>query len=95
MTTVALDGVDPFSSAFQQDPFPYYAAMREASPAWHLPGLGPPLHHTLRRGDEDPPRYGDVLVGVRRDRQPAIEAAPGRAARGDSLAGLEFGRRPC
>ena len=46
MTTVTLDRVDPFSYEFQQDPFPYYAAMREASPAWHLPGSD--LHFITR-----------------------------------------------
>jgi cytochrome P450 len=33
-----LDHVDPYGSEFQQNPFPFYTAMREASPAWHLPG---------------------------------------------------------
>ena len=33
-----LDRIDPFSPRFQQDPHPYYAAMRGASPAWPLPG---------------------------------------------------------
>ena len=46
MSTVTLDGIDPFSPEFQQDPFPYYAAMREASPAWHLPGTD--LHFITR-----------------------------------------------
>ncbi len=31
-----LDDVDPFSPAFQQNPFPYYEAMREASPAFRF-----------------------------------------------------------
>jgi cytochrome P450 len=33
-----LDGLDPYGPAFQQNPFPYFNLMREASPAWHLPG---------------------------------------------------------
>jgi cytochrome P450 len=46
MATVSLEGLDPFSHEFQQDPFPYFAAMREASPAWHLPGTD--LHFITR-----------------------------------------------
>lgn len=33
-----LDGFDPYDPAFQQDPFPFLAAMRETSPAWQRPG---------------------------------------------------------
>jgi cytochrome P450 len=32
-----LEDVDPFSAAFQQDPFPFYDAMRDASPAYRFP----------------------------------------------------------
>jgi cytochrome P450 len=46
MATVTLEGLDPFSREFQQDPFPYYALMRETSPAWHLPGTD--LHFITR-----------------------------------------------
>jgi cytochrome P450 len=35
---VILDDIDPFSPAFQQDPFPYYDQMRQASPAFRFPG---------------------------------------------------------
>lgn len=35
---VSLEDFDPFGRAFQQDPFPYYRAMRESSAAWHHPG---------------------------------------------------------
>ena len=38
MTASLLDGFDPYDPAFQQDPFPYLAAIRAASPAWHRPG---------------------------------------------------------
>lgn len=31
-----LDGFDPYESAFQQDPHPFYDAMRAESPAWHV-----------------------------------------------------------
>ena len=31
-----LDGFDPYGTAFQQDPHPFYDAMRAASPAWHV-----------------------------------------------------------
>ena len=34
--TSLLDGFDPFGSAFQQDPHPYYDAMRKASPAFRV-----------------------------------------------------------
>jgi len=34
-----LEQVDPFSPSFQQNPYPYYDAMRQASPAWHHPVL--------------------------------------------------------
>ena len=37
-SVVSLDGVDPFSAAFQQNPFPYYSAMRESSPAFRFSG---------------------------------------------------------
>ena len=53
MTTVTLDGVDPFSYEFEQDPLPYYEAMRESggmAPA----GLGPRLRHALRPRHDDP-----------------------------------------
>ena len=33
-----LDDVDPFAPAFQQDPFPYYAAMRDTSAAFQFAG---------------------------------------------------------
>ena len=46
MITAMLEGLDPFSHEFQQDPFPYYAAMRETSAAWNLPGTD--LHFVTR-----------------------------------------------
>lgn len=41
-----LDDFDPFRIDVQQNPFPYYAAMRETSPAWQLPGTD--LHFITR-----------------------------------------------
>lgn len=38
VTASLLDAFDPYDAAFQQDPFPYLAAMRERSPAWNRPG---------------------------------------------------------
>ncbi len=38
MHATLLDGFDPYDHAVQQHPFPYYAAMRACSPAWHMPG---------------------------------------------------------
>jgi cytochrome P450 len=58
MASVTLEGLDPFSPEFQQDPFPYYDAMRETSPAWHLPGTD--LHFVTRF---------DVASAVLRDTQ--------------------------
>ncbi len=46
MTASLLDHFDPYSHAVQQNPFPYYAAMRESSPAWRLPGTD--LHFITR-----------------------------------------------
>ncbi len=38
MARSILDDFDPYRPDFQQDPFPYLVAMREASPAWRRPG---------------------------------------------------------
>ena len=38
MSNELLDTFDRFGEAFQQDPFPFYDAMRAVSPAWfHAP----------------------------------------------------------
>ena len=84
---VILDRIDPFSAEFQQDPFPYYDAMRETSPAWHCRGPTP-LHHPLRRRDRGAARHRDVLVRVRRDRQPAARTPPRGTARSHPQPGL-------
>ena len=38
MTAVDLAGFNPFDSAIQQCPHPYYAAMRDTTPVFHVPG---------------------------------------------------------
>ena len=92
---VILDRIDPFSAEFQQDPFPYYHAMRETSPAWHLPGTD--LHFVTRF---------DVASAVLRDTETFSSAygataneppgaAPRGAAGGHSAARVGSGRRRC
>ena len=38
MTAVDLAGFNPFDPAIQQCPHPYYAAMRDTTPVFHVPG---------------------------------------------------------
>jgi len=40
MTEIDLSSVHPMDPAFQQDPFPYYAALRDRAPVYRHEGLG-------------------------------------------------------
>ncbi len=54
--TVSLEGVNPFAPAFQQCPHPYYAAMREQTPVFRVPGTD--IHIVTRH---------DLVVPILRD----------------------------
>ena len=40
MTGIQLEGLDPMDPSLQQDPFPYYAALREKAPVYRNPRSG-------------------------------------------------------
>lgn len=81
--------MDPYSTEFQADPHPFYAALRATAPVYKVPGHDFYLVVTaelVRQAVRDPQAFSNEVTAVRRTSPPAELAAELSAVRAQGLA---------